>query len=297
MRERLIAKGASPERISVIPNWVDTTSIVARAAVRTIGRAAELVDKFTVMHSGKRRARPEPRQPRSRGNAATGSRRPRVPIVGSAPPCRDRELARALEADKVLSCRTNRARCCRSRSARAHVHYVGLAKACRASSSRAASTAILAAGRPVIVAADPDSETSRLVEEAGCGVALPPDRPDLLARAIRDAYDGRLDLEQMGARGREYVVREADRSIALARYRALIVELARPREDPPGDAVLRPGVGIRRPTARDVRLRRRARGARARRRRLHHRRPRRAQRATPSLETIDGAPVRRFPNV
>ena len=54
---------------------------------------------------------------------------------------------------------------------------------------------------------------------------LPPDRPDLLAAAIRDAHDGRLDLERMGALGREWVVREADRSIALARYRALIDSL------------------------------------------------------------------------
>ena len=77
----------------------------------------------------------------------------------------------------------------------------------------------------MIVAADPDSETTRLVEEAGCGVTLPPDRPELLAGAIRDAHDGRLDLEQMGARAREYVVREADRSIALAQYRTLVDRL------------------------------------------------------------------------
>jgi len=84
---------------------------------------------------------------------------------------------------------------------------------------------ILAAGRPVIVAADPDSETARLVDEVQCGVVLPPDRPDLLAAAIRDAHDGRLDLEAMGRRGREYVEREADRSVALARYRSLIDRL------------------------------------------------------------------------
>ena len=55
--------------------------------------------------------------------------------------------------------------------------------------------------------------------------AIPPDRPDLLAGAIRDAHDGRLDLVEMGNRGRAYVEREADRPVALARYRSLVAEL------------------------------------------------------------------------
>ena len=67
----------------------------------------------------------------------------------------------------------------------------------------------------------PDSETAQLVERVGCGVVVPPGRPELLARAIRRAHDGELDLEEMGRRGREYVIAEADRSVAVDRYRRL----------------------------------------------------------------------------
>ena len=77
----------------------------------------------------------------------------------------------------------------------------------------------------MIVAADADSETAQVVESAGCGVVVPPGRPDLLAGAIRDAHAGRLDLEEMGRRGREYVTAEADRLIAIGRYRDLLLEL------------------------------------------------------------------------
>jgi glycosyltransferase involved in cell wall biosynthesis len=55
---------------------------------------------------------------------------------------------------------------------------------------------------------------------------VPPGRPELLARAIRDAHDGKHDLEAMGRRGREWVEREADRSVAVQRYRDLLAELA-----------------------------------------------------------------------
>ena len=85
---------------------------------------------------------------------------------------------------------------------------------------------ILAVSRPVIVAADAESETAQLVSEAGCGIVVPPGRPELLARALRDAHDGKYDLEAMGALGREWVEREADRSVAVRRYRDLLLGLA-----------------------------------------------------------------------
>jgi colanic acid biosynthesis glycosyl transferase WcaI len=85
----------------------------------------------------------------------------------------------------------------------------------------------MSVARPVIVAADETSETAQLVTRVGCGVVLPPGRPELLAREIRRAYDGELDLEEMGRRGREYVSAEADRSVAVRRYRELLLELAR----------------------------------------------------------------------
>jgi glycosyltransferase involved in cell wall biosynthesis len=84
---------------------------------------------------------------------------------------------------------------------------------------------ILAAGRPVLVAADDTSETARLVREVGCGIVIPPARPDLLARTIREAADGAFDLPEMGRRGRAYVEEEADRVVAMERYRALVREM------------------------------------------------------------------------
>ena len=75
---------------------------------------------------------------------------------------------------------------------------------------------ILAVGRPVIVAADRGERNRAGGHRGGCGIVVPPGRPELLARAIRDAHDGKYDLEAMGARGREWVEREADRSVAVA---------------------------------------------------------------------------------
>jgi len=107
----------------------------------------------------------------------------------------------------------------------ADVHVVGLASGLSGYVVPSRLYGILAAGRPVIAAADEESETARLVREVGCGLVLPPGRPDLLARTIREAADGAFPLEEMGRLGRAYVEQEADRLVAMERYRNLVAEM------------------------------------------------------------------------
>src|SRR5439155_8624117 len=108
----------------------------------------------------------------------------------------------------------------------ADVHVVGLAPGLAGYVVPSRLYGVLAVARPVIVAADRESETAQVVERVGCGIVVPPGRPELLARAIRDAHDGKYDLVGMGRRGREWVERDADRSVAVNRYRDLLRELA-----------------------------------------------------------------------
>jgi len=105
------------------------------------------------------------------------------------------------------------------------VHFVGLGKGLSGYVVPSRLYGILAAGRPVIAAADDESETARLVREVGCGIVVPPGRPDLLAEAIRGLAAGGHDLSDMGRRARAYAEAEADRDVAFARYRSLLAEL------------------------------------------------------------------------
>jgi glycosyltransferase involved in cell wall biosynthesis len=54
-----------------------------------------------------------------------------------------------------------------------------------------------------------------------------PGDPFALARAIRAAHDGEYDLVEMGRRARAFAESEADRSIAIGRYEAVLSELRR----------------------------------------------------------------------
>jgi colanic acid biosynthesis glycosyl transferase WcaI len=227
MRRRLEEKGARPDRLRVIPNWVDTSRLVPLEKANDWARHIGLDEKFVVMHSGNVG---HAQDLDSLVRAATFLRDLddlAIFIIGTG--ARHAELValtEQLEVDQVTFLYyQSRGVLAQSLSA-ADVHVVGLAPGLAGYVVPSRLYGILAVARPVIVAADPESETAQVVERVGCGIVVPPGRPELLARAIRDAHDGKYDLVEMGRRGREWVEREADRSVAVNRYRDLLRELA-----------------------------------------------------------------------
>ena len=227
MRERLEAKGAPSERLTVIPNWVDTRAITPQPRDNTWAKQHHLTSSFVVMHSGNVG---HAQDLDSLVRAATFLRdRNDLRIVIAGFGARHTEmvaLAARLEVEETVRFLPyqKRERLPLSLSS-ADVHVVGLAKGLAGYVVPSRLYGILSAGRPVIVAAEEESETARLVAEIGCGLVIPPARPDLLARTIREAADGAFDLDEMGRRGREYVEDEADRVVAMERYRALVREM------------------------------------------------------------------------
>ena len=227
MRRRLEEKGARSDRLEVIPNWVDTERLAPREKANDWARDTDLVDKFVVMHSGNVG---HAQDLDSLVRAATFLRDLddlRILVVGMG--ARHAELvalAGLLEVDQVRFLYYQPREVLAESLSTADIHVVGLAAGLAGYVVPSRLYGILAVARPVIVAADAESETAQVVERIGCGLVVPPGRPELLARAIRDAHDGRYDLAAMGARGREWVEREADRSVARRRYRDLLLELA-----------------------------------------------------------------------
>jgi putative colanic acid biosynthesis glycosyltransferase WcaI len=227
MRRRLEAKGAPPDRLRVIPNWVDTREITPQPRDNEWATQNDLVSKFVVMHSGNVG---HAQDLDSLVRAATFLRDLgdlRTVIAGFG--ARHAEmvaLAERLEVEETVRFLPyqKRERLPYSLSS-ADLHVVGLAKGLAGYVVPSRLYGVLSAGRPVIAAADDESETARLVREVGCGIVIPPGRPELLARTIRAAVEGEYDLAEMGRRGRAYVEEEADRVVAMKRYRALVREL------------------------------------------------------------------------
>jgi colanic acid biosynthesis glycosyl transferase WcaI len=231
MAARLVDKGVPPGRLDVIPNWVDTKALVPADRDNTWAREQGFVGKFVVMHSG------------NLGHAqnldalvrASSFLRDlddlKIAIIGSgARQAEIGELAERHEADALQFLAYQPRETLSLSLGAADVHYVGLAPRLAGFVVPSRLYGILAAGRPVLVAADPDSETARVVERIGCGLVVSPERSDQIAAAIRQLHDGEHDLAEMGRRGRAYVEQEADKTVSIGRYSTLLKELAGVRD-------------------------------------------------------------------
>jgi colanic acid biosynthesis glycosyl transferase WcaI len=83
-------------------------------------------------------------------------------------------------------------------------------------------TSYFASGRPVMAAVATESETASELRDAGAGVLVPPDRPDLLLGAICDLVADPPRQERLGAAGQRYARTTLTAEHALAGLEVLV---------------------------------------------------------------------------
>jgi putative colanic acid biosynthesis glycosyltransferase WcaI len=226
MRARLERKGVKPQRLRVIPNWTDPNAITPAPRDNEWAREHGLVDRFVVMHSGNVGHAQDLETLIRASTLAKDVDRLAVVIVGFGARHADYErLVAELDASAVRFLPYQPRELLSQSLSSADVHFVGLARGLAGYVVPSRLYGILAAGRPVLVSADEQSETAQLVTEIGCGLVVPPGEPELVAAAIRSLATGEHDLAQMGRRGRAYVENDAGRDLAVERYRSLLAEL------------------------------------------------------------------------
>jgi glycosyltransferase involved in cell wall biosynthesis len=226
MKERIVEKGVDRDRVCVISNWGDAERVTPQPRENAWAEEHGLTDKFVVMHFG------------NVGHAqdldtlirATTFLRDLddlvVPIIGVGARLDElTELAETVQADKVRFLPWQEYAQRSLPISAAHLHVVGLARGLAGYIVPSRMWGVLAAGRPVIAAAEDESETAAVVRATGCGIVVPPGDPLALAEAIRACHDGEYDLAEMGRRSRVYAETETDRSIAVARYRAVLEDV------------------------------------------------------------------------
>ncbi|MEY2452951.1 MAG: colanic acid biosynthesis glycosyl transferase WcaI [Acidimicrobiaceae bacterium] len=240
LRDNVVAKlrGNRPERVRVIPNFVDTQHI--RPAPKENSYRAEfgLTGKTVVMYAG---------------NVGFSQSLDLV-LDAAAALADDPDLvfvingggaARADLERKAAGARNVRFVDMQPKDrlpdvlAAADVHVVPLRRGLARSSVPSKMYSILAAGRPIVASVDPGTEVAEVVERASAGVAVPPDDPEAFTKALARVVAEPEEMERMGRNGRAFVERWASPAAIAEHYEALFEELRaeRPR-------FLRRGEGI-----------------------------------------------------
>ncbi|MBD5464192.1 MAG: glycosyltransferase family 4 protein [Lachnospiraceae bacterium] len=101
------------------------------------------------------------------------------------------------------------------------VHFVVNAKGIKGVSVPSKLYGVMAAGKPVLGILEKGSEARLIVEEAGCGISVDPGDYEAIEHLIKRFIDlkGSPELEEMGAKGRDYLVNHLTKDVSIKKYR------------------------------------------------------------------------------
>jgi colanic acid biosynthesis glycosyl transferase WcaI len=222
-RQNLLAKGAAPEKVQVIPNAVDTELFRPGLHQNPFAEQYGLDGKFVVMYAGnvgdslgietlfetmqRLRARDDILfVVVGRGTALARLRamcdEERLPNIKFLP-YQTQEVLPQMYASSDLQLVLQRA---------------GLSRM----SAPMKAYVIMSSGRPMLVSMDLDGEPAHLVRRADCGLFVPPESPGLLAEAIEEATRDPARLRVWGENGRQYVVEHLSKEAVVAAYDGLL---------------------------------------------------------------------------
>ncbi|MEW6387995.1 MAG: glycosyltransferase family 4 protein [Thermodesulfobacteriota bacterium] len=206
-RRLILASGGAPERVMTVSNWVDTAEVRPGRRDNWVRTTLGLNQRFLVSFAG-----------------IMGYSQDLETVLQSADLLRDEpEIAFVLVGDGVE--KPKLVEMVRRRNL-TNVFFLPMQPKERYPDVLAASDlclatlrpevktpvvpskilSIMAAGRPVLAGLPLEGDAPALISEAGCGLAVPPGRPDSMAQAIRQLYRHPEERLGMGANGRQYAV-------------------------------------------------------------------------------------------
>jgi colanic acid biosynthesis glycosyl transferase WcaI len=219
------AKTSHPEKVRVIPNFVDTEWIRPAAKENSYRRDHGLEGKLVVMYAGNVGLSQSLDLVLDAASALSYDES-LVFVINGQGAHRERLERRAQGLPNVRFVDTQPVERLPEVLAAADIHLVTLKRGLARSSVPSKTYSILAAGRPLLASVDEGSEVARAVERAGAGVGVPPEDPEAFTKAIRGLIDSPNDLERMGMAGRKFVETWASPAAVAQKYEELFEELA-----------------------------------------------------------------------
>lgn len=197
-------RGSQPERVKVIPNFVDTKRVVPTDRMNAYRDEFGLGDATVVMYAGN-----------------VGLSQPLDIVVEAARHFRDRAdvkfvingsgstlpdvRAAAADLDNVVFVPMQPRERLAEVLAAGDIHLIPLRRGVARSSVPSKMYSILAAARPVIASVDAGTEVANTLDTAGAGVSVEPESAPALIAALGSLLDEPARRAEMGRKGRQWV--------------------------------------------------------------------------------------------
>jgi len=227
-RRNLLRKGVPGAKIALIPNFCDTKFVAPRPKDNPFARREGLVERFVVLYAGNVGLS----QGLEHVLAAAQLLAERQDILflivgnGSARPSLEGQ-AFALNLPNVRFLPFQPWEDVPDLYASADLCLVPLRKGIAQESVPSKALTIMAAGRPIVASVDAESDIWRCIQEADCGLCVPPEDPDALVTAILGLYADPERRRRLGANGRRHVLSHYTPEIVAQQYEELLQRVAR----------------------------------------------------------------------
>lgn len=220
----------SPDKVRVIPNFIDTEAIAPGPRENSYRREFGLEGKTVVMYAGN--VGWSQSLDLLLAAATHLSHDPDVVfVINGGGVAREDLRAKAAPLPNVRFVDMQPRERLAEVAAAADIQVVPLRAGLARSSVPSKLYTILASGRPVVASVDPGTEVATTVERAGAGIAVPPDDAEAFTKAIVSLVNAPVDAAEMGAAGRRFVERWASPAGVAAAYDDLFAELGSARPE------------------------------------------------------------------
>lgn len=227
-RQKLIAKGIAPLKLSVLPVWADPHLIQPMSKENGFRRVQGLGGKFVLLYSGNLGYTSALDDVIEAARLLKDEKDVVFVIVGEGV---KKQVLQAsadrygLENVHFLPYRPRQAYA--EVLASADVSLVTLNPRASDTSLPSKIFNIMASARPVLAVADGNSEVARLVQDDECVVVVPPSQPALLAETIKDLRRRAVQLDRWGKNGRRALETHYSRDHCIKLYEVAFLNLFR----------------------------------------------------------------------
>jgi colanic acid biosynthesis glycosyl transferase WcaI len=226
-RSHCIAKGARPENIAVLRNWIDLDEIRPQVRMNPFRKELGLTEEARViLFAGTIGLASGAEIMLEVAEQLAGDRRSKIVFVGegeSLAMLREGARDRALE-NMVFSPFQPRERLGQVQAI-ADISIVTLRPDSAQMSVPSKVLGYMAAARPVLAAVPDNSETARFIRESGAGIVVPPVDPAAIAAALRGLLDDPAAMQAMGSRGRQFLEENLSREHVCRGYNDFFLKL------------------------------------------------------------------------